>query len=163
MRLFKFTAGLLAILGILLMGACAAPASPPPSTPPVSTPPVSAPPVSAPPVSTPPQTTTPAGSSFASLAAQGQTAYANNCARCHGANGQGVSAPAIIGTNEHLGKYGNAKALLDFISSTMPLTAPGSLSHQAYVEILCYLLTQNNLVNSASTLDENALPNVPLQ
>jgi cytochrome c len=116
---------------------------------------------------TPPTTTTttstPSGPTFGSESDLGKTAYAASCTSCHGANGQGVTAPRLIGAGQALAKYNTGKGLLDFISVSMPLTSPGSLTHDQYVSLVCYLLVQNNLVNPATAFSESALPNIALK
>ncbi len=115
--------------------------------------------------STPPATSisSQVGPTFGSNGDSGKVIFSSICAQCHGANGQGITAPAVIGANANLGKYGTAKGLLDFISTAMPLSAPGSLTHQDYINVLCYLLIQNNYANSATPFNENALPGVQLK
>lgn len=100
---------------------------------------------------------------FGTMAALGKTVFENYAASSHGENGQGGSGPALIGSNAALGKYNNAQALLNFISSSMPLEAPGSLSHQDYLEILCYLLVQNNYVSPNSIFNESGLSSITLK
>jgi len=97
------------------------------------------------------------------MATAGQKIFAADAAACHGSNGQGVTGPAIIGPGENLSKYQNAKGLLDFISTAMPLNAPGSLSHQEYLQVLAYLLVQNNLVLSTAVFNESTLTNITLK
>jgi alcohol dehydrogenase (cytochrome c) len=117
-----------------------------------------------PPASMPPLSSTPAsGPTYGSLSQQGQVVYSNNCAGCHGANGQGITAPAIIGASANLGKYNTGKGLLDFISAAMPLSSPGSLSHQDYLNVLSYLLVQNNYAFPATAFNESALANIQLK
>ena len=111
-------------------------------------------------VTTPPTTTT---STAGELAAQGQSVFSASCARCHGDAGQGSSAPALIGKGANLSKYSTAQTLLNFMSSAMPFDAPGSLTHQQYLELLSYLLVQNSYVQSASIFDENQLGSVALK
>ena len=116
------------------------------------------------PTSMPPlSSTTASGPTYGSLAQQGQSVYTGNCAGCHGASGQGVTAPAVIGASAALGKYNTAKGLLGFISAAMPLSSPGSLSHQDYLNVLCYLLVQNNYAFPTTSFDENALVNILLK
>ncbi len=96
------------------------------------------------------------------LASAGQTVFANRCAKCHGAQGQGVTAPAIIGSQSHLNNYGTAQRLLDFISTTMPLDAPGSLSQPEYLQLLSFLLVQNGYLTSTAPLDSSTLNQINL-
>ena len=107
---------------------------------------------------------------FQQLASTGSTVFANSCAVCHGTNGQGGVGPALWGPNATLGKYAgttlfnnNAQAMLNFISTNMPLSAPGSLTHQQYIDLLCYILIQDNQVSSSNTFNENQLANITLR
>jgi len=72
--------------------------------------------------------------------AQGSEVYAKECAVCHGANLQGISAPALTGpgfAHSHL----NASQLRGVVTQTMPLTAPGSLTLDEYAAIMAFLLS----------------------
>lgn len=97
------------------------------------------------------------------LASAGQTVFAASCAKCHGAQGQGVTAPAVIGANARLDKYNTAQTLLSFISSSMPLNAPGSLSQQQYQQLLSFLLLRNNYAQASTPFDPNQLGNIQLK
>ena len=103
------------------------------------------------------------GPTFGSLSQLGQPVFMSKCAMCHGASGQGGTAPAVIGTGANLSKYSTGKALLDYISTAMPLNAPGSLSHQDYLNVLSYLLVQNKYATATAAFDENALGNLQLK
>jgi mono/diheme cytochrome c family protein len=68
-------------------------------------------------------------------AARGGEVYAKECAVCHGANLQGVSAPALTGTGfgrSHL----DGSQLRAVVTQTMPLTAPGSLKADEYAAVM---------------------------
>ena len=95
-------------------------------------------------------TTTPGQLHFAQLADAGKRVFAASCAGCHGNNGQGATAPALIGSSAQLGKYGTALGLLNFIDTNMPLSGPATLSHGDYVDVLAYLLLQNNYVTQTT-------------
>ena len=72
--------------------------------------------------------------------AQGRQVYAQECAVCHGANLQGVSAPALTGPSfgrSHL----NASQLRAVVVQQMPLTAPGTLKPDEYAAVMAYLLS----------------------
>jgi alcohol dehydrogenase (cytochrome c) len=74
--------------------------------------------------------------------AQGAQVYSKDCSLCHGANLQGVSAPALTGPSfgrSHL----NASQLRTVVVQTMPLTAPGSLKPDEYAAVMAYLLSYN--------------------
>ncbi|HEY8309336.1 MAG TPA: c-type cytochrome, partial [Gemmatimonadaceae bacterium] len=67
------------------------------------------------------------------------TVYTTNCASCHGAQLQGVSAPALTGAGiarAHL----NASQFRAAVVQRMPLTAPGSLSPASYANVMAYML-----------------------
>jgi cytochrome c len=100
---------------------------------------------------------------YGALAASGQIIYNKFAASCHGESGGGRSGPAIIGSNINLAKYNTAKGLLDYVSATMPLGAPGRLSHHEYLEVLCYLIVQNNYVSADTVFDEAELNNISLK
>jgi alcohol dehydrogenase (cytochrome c) len=72
--------------------------------------------------------------------AQGSQVYAKACAVCHGANLQGMSAPALTGPGfgrSHL----NASQLRGVVTQSMPLTAPGSLKPDEYASVMAFLLS----------------------
>jgi mono/diheme cytochrome c family protein len=72
--------------------------------------------------------------------AQGGEIFAKSCALCHGANLQGLSAPALTGAGfarSHL----NAAQLRSVVTQTMPLTAPGSLTPADYAAVMAFLLS----------------------
>jgi mono/diheme cytochrome c family protein len=70
---------------------------------------------------------------------------------CHGArpyeNGFTLpkTIPAVIGPNT-LTKFATARNVFDFMRTAMPFNAPGSLSQEQYLQLLAYLLEQNNLM-----------------
>lgn len=109
-------------------------------------------------------TTTASGSpTFAQLANSGKTIFASRCAKCHGDQGQGITGPALIGPSANLIKYSTAQGLLSFIGTAMPFDAPGSLSHQEYLQLLSFLLVQNNDVTGSIAFNESALASVQLK
>ena len=72
--------------------------------------------------------------------AQGGEVYSRECAVCHGANLQGISAPALTGPgfgHSHL----NGAQLRSVVTQTMPLTAPGSLTPDEYAAVMAFLLS----------------------
>jgi cytochrome c len=108
-------------------------------------------------------TSTPTGTTASQLSDVGRTVYVNHCAKCHGDNGQGITGPVLIGSSNTLDKYGTAQGLLNFIDTAMPLDAPGSLSQQEYLDIVSYLLVQNNFVTPVTLIDANHLGDISLK
>jgi len=98
---------------------------------------------------------------------QGGQVYAKQCAACHGANLQGISAPALTGPGfgrSHL----NAAQLRTVVVQTMPLTAPATLQPDEYAAVMAYLLSYDCVQSSADgkqpfpTTDLPALQQVQL-
>ncbi len=113
---------------------------------------------------TPTTSTTPAGVSFGQMSDAGKAVFAAKCASCHGNNGQGVTAPPVIGTSANLAKYQTAQGLLTFIDTNMPFNAPGSLTHAEYLQVLSYLLVQNQDVTvTALFINEGQLGGMTLK
>jgi mono/diheme cytochrome c family protein len=118
--------------------------------------------------STAPATSSAAQSTtFQSLADSGQAIYSSKCASCHGPSGQGGGGPALWGSSATLGTFNgsvifnkNAQDMLNYISSKMPLTAPGSLSHDQYLNVLSYILVQGNQVNGSTPFVESQLSSI---
>ena len=72
--------------------------------------------------------------------AHGQSVYSGQCALCHGDKLQGVSAPALTGPSfakSHL----NVSQIRSVVTTTMPLTAPASLSQDDYASVMAYMLS----------------------
>lgn len=86
-----------------------------------------------------------AGLSFAEQAQAGATAYAQNCAACHGSDmTNGQFAPPLKGA-DFLAKWGGqpASKLLDYIHTSMPPTNPGGLPDSTYAALAAFILQQN--------------------
>jgi hypothetical protein len=171
----------------VLLGACAAPAptpTPAPTAKPTAAPttapaatiakpttaPTTAPAATTAPTTAPAATAAPTkapattgGNTAGPLADLGKAVFAKSCARCHGDQGQGANALAIIGASANLARYETAKGLYTKISTTMPKAAPGSLQAAEYQQLLGFLLLQNKLVQSDTALDDSALAGIALK
>jgi mono/diheme cytochrome c family protein len=108
----------------------------------------------------PPTTTTATAGQLAQL---GQSVFSVSCAKCHGNTGQGGSGPALIGQGNSLSKYNTAQGLFNFMSSAMPLDAPGTLTHEQYLELLSYILVNNGVMQSGDMFMEGDLASVTLK
>jgi mono/diheme cytochrome c family protein len=78
-------------------------------------------------------------------AQQGATIYATNCAVCHGANLEGGAGPALTGSAFHqmaATEKLTPKLLLETITATMPMTAPGSLKPDQYAALTAFILSK---------------------
>jgi cytochrome c len=140
------------ILAMLLSFSACSSSTSPPSSSPVNT-------ISA--TSSVPPTSS--GPTFGQYSNSGRAIFVNKCSSCHGANGEGVTAPTLIGSGSNLGKYNTAQGLFDFMRTLMPFNAPGSLPNQDYQNLLAYLLVQNNLVTTPTAFDPGQLANIQLK
>ena len=78
-------------------------------------------------------------------ATRGQTAYAEECMKCHGENlGGGEAGPPLAG-KEFLEKWNGKTAgnLFGEIRKTMPSDDPGNLSSRQYADLVAYILSVN--------------------
>ena len=103
--------------------------------------------------------------------AQGATVYAQRCAACHGANGEGGSADGLVGTepwgewpvNASVGNYWPyATTLYDYIVRAMPQDKPGSLTANETYAVIAWLLNQNKLVPENAVMNATTLPQVQM-
>lgn len=82
----------------------------------------------------------------AAQAHAGVAVYKQNCLSCHGANLQGVAAPAVAGTGFLKSVEGNGWTFADMrnlVTQQMPLNNAGTLSPKAYAEVIAFLLASN--------------------
>ncbi len=75
----------------------------------------------------------------------GKTLYSASCAKCHGAQLQGVTAPALQGpsfappSNLHL----TVGSIFTYMATNMPVDRPGKMKNQDYADIMAFLLYSN--------------------
>jgi mono/diheme cytochrome c family protein len=107
--------------------------------------------------------------------AQGQQVFAQKCATCHGARGEGILPlyPRLVGRDPSaetfvfgstpglprtIGNYWPyATTVYDYVRRAMPLTAPGSLTSDEVYAVTAYLLAANNVIPQDTRLDSAAL------
>lgn len=104
-------------------------------------------------------------------AAQGQAVYDQQCAVCHGAQGEGTQGvPALAGGSltgtpvlMTAGSYWPyASTLYDYIRRAMPPTAPKSLSNTEVYQVVAYVLNLSGIVERDVVLDRSTLPRVQM-
>jgi cytochrome c len=103
-------------------------------------------------------------------AAQGAKIYASTCASCHGDQGQGGVAPALVGGAGTLGTahpvktvgsyWPYATTVFDYIRRAMPFTSPESLSNDEVYALVAYLLSQNGTITGNAVMNAATLPKV---
>jgi alcohol dehydrogenase (cytochrome c) len=91
-------------------------------------------------------------------AAQGQAAYAQACASCHGQNlDDGQFAPPLKGSafREQWGAR-PVEELFLYTSNKMPPASPGSLGAERYAQILAHVFAQNGMAPGTEALPSEA-------
>lgn len=119
----------------------------------------------------------PAGSG---TAGQGQAIFAEKCAACHGARGEGIppAYPRLVGRDSlaegfpfgrdarlqrTIGNYWPyATTVFDYVRRAMPPMAPGSLTNDEVYALTAYLLAANGVISMSSTLDATSLTAVKM-
>ncbi len=103
---------------------------------------------------------------------QGKIVYANNCAACHGVNGQNGIKDRLVGGQgtlassdpvKTIGSYWPyATTLFDYIRRAMPYQAPESLTVDETYAVTAYLLSLNGISLKDDKLDKQSLPKVQM-
>lgn len=102
--------------------------------------------------------------------AQGQALYAQRCAACHGPNGQGATAPRLVGGVGSLASkspvrtvgsfWPYAPTVFDYVYRSMPFDRPASLSAPEVYALTAYLLYANGVVTADAVMNAQSLPAV---
>ena len=113
----------------------------------------------------------------------GGEVYMRRCAVCHGANGEGGSAEALVGgepvasapfgpTYEQwragrpdvpftIGNYWPyATTIFDYVRRAMPANAPGTLTANETYGLVAWLLMKNGIVPASAVMNAETLPRV---
>ena len=90
----------------------------------------------------------PAANVAYAASSSGQSAYADNCASCHGVKLGGAFGPPVSGKafKQKWNSQG-AEAMLSFITASMPPAKPGGLDPRIYADVTNYILAQNHLAS----------------
>ena len=102
----------------------------------------------------------------------GKEVFAENCAACHGDNGQGgikdrlVGGQGTLASDKPIKTVGSfwpyATTLFDYMHRAMPYQAPGSLSVDDYYALTAYVLSLNGILAPDGKLDKETLPKVKM-
>jgi S-disulfanyl-L-cysteine oxidoreductase SoxD len=102
----------------------------------------------------------------------GHEVFDQQCAACHGANGEGGVGDQLVGGQGTLaapkpvrtvGSYWPyAPTLFDYIRRAMPQNAPQSLSNDDVYAVSAYILNLNGLLPADAALDANTLPAIKM-
>ena len=104
--------------------------------------------------------------------AQGAPIFAEKCAACHGDNGKGGEAAALVSDRELAGISAAQKTIrnfwpysttiFDFIRRAMPAQMPHSLTDDEVYALTAYILAENKLIGANDTMDAQSLPKVKM-
>jgi cytochrome c len=103
---------------------------------------------------------------------RGRVVFSEQCAACHGAEGQGAVGDRLVGGQGTLaspkpvrtvGSYWPyAPTLFDYIRRAMPQNAPQSLSNEEVYAVSAFILQLNGLVAADAVLDAKTLSAVKM-
>ena len=104
-------------------------------------------------------------------ATDGEAVYKNQCASCHGPNGEGQpQGPQLVGGIGSLasanpirtvGSYWPyATSVWDYIHRAMPLNQPGSLSANDTYAVTAFLLQRNGIIQATDVMNQDTLAKV---
>ena len=103
---------------------------------------------------------------------QGAAVYAAKCEACHGANGAGKPADALVGgqgtlTSDNpvrtVGSYWPyATTLFDYVRRAMPTNAPKSLTDSEVYAVSAYVLQLNGIIPQDAVMNAQTLPQVKM-
>ena len=104
--------------------------------------------------------------------AQGAVIYADRCALCHGDNGKGGSAAALVSDREIAGISASQKTIknfwpysttiFDFVRRAMPFQTPRSLTDDEVYALTAYILAENKLIGANEMMNAQTLPKVKM-
>jgi S-disulfanyl-L-cysteine oxidoreductase SoxD len=112
-------------------------------------------------------------------AAAGRAVFADRCASCHGAEGQGTAAGEALvggtvaaafggpseggtgGARKTIGSYWPyATTLYDYTNRAMPFDKPGSLTPNELYAVTAFLLWKNGIIGETDPMNRTTLPAV---
>src|SRR5262245_66605597 len=103
------------------------------------------------------QRSTVPGTYSAAQATSGKATYDQYCAGCHMVDLRGSAGPELAGPNFRLGwNTRTSRELLQYIRGTMPPGAERSLSDDAYLNIVAYILQANGHAAGSEPLPADA-------
>jgi len=81
----------------------------------------------------------------AEQAKRGEALYKDNCAACHGEDLAGSGPMPALAGNDFIANWKTVGDLFEKTQTSMPASAPGSLSEQQTSDILAFMLNKSNL------------------
>ena len=80
----------------------------------------------------------------AEQAKRGEALYKDNCAACHGEDLAGSGPMPALAGNDFVGNWKTVGDLFEKTHTSMPASAPGSLSEQQTSDIIAFMLQKSN-------------------
>jgi cytochrome c len=122
---------------------------------------------------TPPATGGPAAAGGGDQVATGQKLFAENCASCHGAGGEGKDkAPPVVGKgalpmqarpgSKRTVTFTTVADVAGYVKKNMPPDSPGSLTDDQYWAILAFDLKANGIDLGGKHLDAALAPTLTI-
>jgi cytochrome c5 len=99
----------------------------------------------------------------AAQAAKGKAAYDKSCVECHRSDLGGSSGVLVNPRLLEHWREDNLYSFFNVIKTTMPRGTPASLTDEAYVEILAFILHANNFPAGADELKVEGLPHIQME
>ena len=103
---------------------------------------------------------------------QGAPIFAEKCSACHGDNGKGGVANAVVEERKIEGISASQKTIknfwpyattiFDFIRRAMPFSQPRSLSDDEVYALTAYILAENKLIDPKDVMNAETLPKVKM-
>lgn len=91
-------------------------------------------------------------------AERGRVLYRQSCSGCHGADLSGnFETPPLVGRFMPYWSGSTLDALFDYVSTSMPMHNPGSLSPSANTDIVAFMLKSNDLPSGSRELSTGNL------
>jgi mono/diheme cytochrome c family protein len=100
------------------------------------------------------QATPPPVASYTTAQADnGKNVFDQNCAMCHGSDLTGGQGPALVGAPFLYTWSGQqVSGLIKFVQNNMPASAPGTLTPEATLNVISYILSKNKLAAGTAPL-----------
>ncbi len=105
-------------------------------------------------------------------AKEGKQVFAEKCAYCHGAEGQGTPADRLVGGQGTLASdtpvktvgsfWPYATTLFDFVRRAMPLNQPQTLTSDETYAVSAYILAANGIIKPGEVMNAKTLPKVKM-
>jgi mono/diheme cytochrome c family protein len=103
---------------------------------------------------------------------KGAAIFADKCALCHGDNGKGAQAAAVVDDRQIAGISAAQKTIknfwpysttiFDFVRRAMPFQEPRSLTDDEVYALTAYILAENKLIGADDMMDAQTLPKVKM-